>query len=74
MKLVYSVAYLLVREPRHCVDILLLDHEGSQVGSVGRQEDDSKEGPDQDHDLTGRSLWVFDRYRVVEDDAPQEPH
>ncbi len=55
----YSVSYLLVREPRHCVDILFLDHEGSQVGSVRGQEDDSKEGPDQDHDLTGCSFRVF---------------
>lgn len=74
VKLVYSVSYLLVRKPRHCVDILLLDHEGGQVGSVGSQEDDSKKGPDQDHDLTRCSFWVFNGDRVVEDDAPQEPH
>lgn len=69
-----SVSYLFVREARHGVDILLLDHESSQVGGVRSQEDDSKEGPDQDHDLTSGAFRVFNRDRVVEDDAPKQPH
>ena len=69
-----SLPYLFVRESRHRVDVLLLDHEGSQVGSVRGQEDDSEEGPDQNHDLTGRPFWVFNGDGVVEDDAPQQPH
>lgn len=66
--------YLLIGESRYRVNVLFLDHEGSQVGGVRGQEDDSEEGPDQDHDLAGRSLGVFHGDRVVEDDAPQQPH
>lgn len=52
--------YLFVAQSRDCVDVLLLDHKCCQVGCVGSQEDDGKEGPDQDHDLTGGALWIFD--------------
>lgn len=66
--------YLFVTQSRDCVDVLLLDHEGCQVSCVGRQKDDSKESPDQDHDLTGCALGILNRDRVVEDDPPQKPH
>lgn len=72
--LLCSVSHLLVRQPGHRVDILLLDHEGSQVGSVGSQENDCKKGPDQDHDFTGGSFGVFNGDWVVKDYAPQEPN
>jgi hypothetical protein len=65
--------YLLVAESRHLVHILLLDHEGCQVGSVGGQEDDSEEGPHRHHDLTGPTLGVLHWDRVVEDQTPQQP-
>ena len=67
-------SHLLIREARHRVDVLLLDHEGGQVGGVRGQEDDGEEGPDQHHDLAGGALGVLDGHRVVEDDAPQQPH
>ena len=67
-------SYLFVTQSRDCVSVLLLDHEGCQVGSVGGQEDDSEEGPYQDHDLAGGALGVLNWNRVVEDDAPQQPH
>lgn len=66
--------YLFVAQSRDCVDVLLLDHEGCQVGCIGSQEDDSEESPDQDHDLTGGALWILNGDRVVEDDSPQQPH
>lgn len=69
-----ATGYLFVREAWHRVDIFLLNHEGSQVSSVGGQEDDSKEGPDQHHDLAGGSPWVLHRHGVVEDNGPQKPH
>lgn len=53
---------------------LLLDHEGSQVGCVTGQKNDSKEGPHRHHDLAGCAFRVLDRYRVVEDQAPEEPY
>lgn len=53
--------YLFVTQSRDCVDVLLLDHEGCQVGCVGSQEDDSEESPDQDHDLAGGALWILNR-------------
>lgn len=65
--------YLLVWEAWHCVDVFLLDHERSQVSSVGGQKDDSKEGPDQHHDLAGGSSGVLHRHWVVKDNGPQEP-
>ena len=70
---VYSLSYLLVREAGHRVDVLLLDHEGSQVGSVGGQEDDSKEGPHRHHDLTGGTLGILHRDGVVENQTPEQP-
>lgn len=66
--------YLFVAQSRDGVDVLLLDHEGSQVRCVGSQEDDGKERPDQDHDLTGGALGVLDWDGVVEDNPPQQPH
>lgn len=69
-----SHTHLFVAQPRHRVDVLLLDHEGCQVGCVGRQEDDSEEGPDQHHDLTGGAFWILNGDGVVEDDSPQQPH
>lgn len=65
--------YLFVTQSGDGVDVLLLDHEGSQVGRVGSQEDDGKESPDQDHDLTRGALRVLNRNRVVKDDTPQQP-
>lgn len=65
--------YLLVREARHRVNVFLLDHERSQVSSVGGQKDDSKEGPDQHHDLAGGSSGILHRHWVVKDNGPQEP-
>ncbi len=69
-----SALYLFVTQSRDRVNVLLLDHEGCQVGCVGSQEDDSEESPDQDHDLTGGALWILNGDRVVEDDSPQQPH
>lgn len=66
--------YLFVAQSRDRVDVLLLDHEGGQVGCVRSQEDDGKEGPDQDHDLAGGALWILNGDRVVEDNSPQQPH
>lgn len=66
--------YLFVTQSGHCVDVLLLDHEGCQVGCVGSQEDDGKESPDQDHDLASGALWILNRDRVIEDNSPQQPH
>lgn len=66
--------HLFVAQPRHRVDVLLLDHEGCQVGRVGCQEDDGEEGPDQHHDLTGGAFGILDGDGVVEDDSPQQPH
>lgn len=69
-----ACTHLFVTQPRHRVDVLLLDHEGRQVGRVGRQEDDGEEGPYQHHDLTGGAFGVLDGDGVVEDDSPQQPH
>lgn len=66
--------HLFVAQSGDGVDVLLLDHEGRQVGRVGGEEDDGEEGPDQHHDLAGGALRVLDGHRVVEDDAPQQPH
>lgn len=65
---------LLIAQPRDLVHKFLLDHEGSQVGCVAGQEDDRKEGPDRDHDFAGGAFRVLHRHRVVEHQAPQEPH
>ena len=53
---------------------MLLNHECSQVSCVAGQEDDSEEGPNGYHDLTGGSFRVLDRYRVVEDQTPKQPY
>lgn len=66
-------SYLLVWETSHLVHIFLLDHESSQVSSVGGQEDDSKEGPHRHHDLTGGAFGILNRHRVVKDQTPQQP-
>lgn len=68
------VSYLFVGEAWHCVDVLFLYHESRQVGGVRSQKDDSKKGPDQNHDFTGGSFGVFNGDGVVEDNAPQKPH
>lgn len=65
---------LLVTKARHSVDVLFLDHEGCQIGRVASEEDDSEEGPHQDHDLAGGAPGVLDGNRVVEDQCPQQPH
>ena len=65
--------HLLVAEAGDLVHVLLLDHEGGQVGSVAGQEDDGEEGPHRHHDLTGGALGVLHRHGVVEDQAPQQP-
>lgn len=65
---------LLVTKARNSVDVLLLDHEGCQIGRVASEKDDSEEGPHQDHDLAGGTTGVLDGNRVVEDQCPQQPH
>lgn len=52
-------SYLLVTQSRDSVNVLLLDHEGCQVGCVAGQEDHGKESPHQHHDLTGGAFGVF---------------
>ena len=66
-------SYLFVRETGDLVHVLLLDHEGGQVGGVGGQEDDSEEGPHRHHDLTGGAFGVLHGHRVVEDQTPEQP-
>ena len=66
-------SHLFIWQARHLVDILLLDHEGSQVGSVGGQEDDSEEGPHWHHDLTGGTFGILHGDGVVEDQTPEQP-
>jgi len=66
-------SYLFVRQPGDLVHVLLLDHEGGQVGGVGGEEDDGEEGPHRHHDLTGGAFGVLHRHGVVEDQTPQQP-
>lgn len=66
--------YLFVTQARDGIDVLLLDHEGCQICSVGRQENDSEEGPHQDHYFTGGAFGVLNGHRIVKDNTPQQPH
>lgn len=66
-------SYLFVWKTSDLVHVLLLDHERSQVGSVGGQKDDSEEGPHGYHDLTRGAFGVLHRYRVVKDQTPEQP-
>lgn len=65
--------HLSVTEPGHGVHVLLLDHEGGQVGCVAGEKDDGKEGPHQNHDLAGGAPRILHRHRVVEHQGPQQP-
>lgn len=65
--------YLFITEARHSVNVFLLDHEGSQVGSVASQEDDSKESPDKNHDLASGSFGVLHWNGVIKDQSPKKP-
>ena len=71
--IIASNSHLFVWQARHLVDVLLLDHEGSQVGSVGGQEDDSEEGPHWHHDLAGGTFRILHRDGVVENQTPEQP-
>ena len=71
--IIASYSHLFVWQARHLVDVLLLDHEGSQVGSVGGQEDDSEEGPHWHHDLAGGTFRILHRDGVVENQTPEQP-
>lgn len=66
--------HLFITQSGDGVDVLLLDHEGCQVGCVGSQEDDSEESPNQDHDLTSGAFRILNGDRVVENNSPQQPH
>lgn len=52
---------------------LLLDHKGSQVGSVAGQEDHSEKGPYGHDKFTGSAPGVLYWDRVVEHQTPQQP-
>lgn len=65
--------HLPVAEPRHGVHVLLLDHEGGQIGCVAGKKDDREEGPHQHHDLAGGAPRILHWHGVVEDQGPQQP-
>lgn len=69
----HPCTHLSVTEPRHGVHILLLDHEGSQIGCIAGKEDDSKEGPHENHDLAGGAPRILHWHGVVEHQGPQQP-
>ncbi len=71
--MIHKKNYLSVTKACYLVHKLLLDHKGSQVGSVAGQEDHSEKGPYGHNKFTGSAPGVLYWDRVVEHQTPQQP-